>query len=95
MDYVTWAATQAGFSLLVNFSGPGSTPDAAATVDVQVSNDPLAVNDPTNARWNTHDVLNGLTADTNDTIIAPIYAARLNCTAYTSGTITLHIGYPS
>ncbi len=56
--------------------------------------DPLAFNDPTHARWNNHDTLVSLTQDANDTIIAPIYAVRLNCSSYSSGTITLQIGYP-
>ncbi len=81
-----------GISLLVNFSGAG-TP-GVGNVDVQVSNDPLAFNDPPHARWNNHDTLVSLTQDANDTIIAPIYAVRLNCSSYSSGTITLQIGYP-
>lgn len=80
----------AAVSILVNFSGGGP---AVGTVSLQVSNDPLANTTPALARWNNHDTLVNLTGDANATIAAPIYAARLNCTAYTSGTITADLGF--
>lgn len=91
-----------GMAFLVNFSGngvgiPGVT-DAVGTITVQVSNDPLAnpnnnATDQANARWNNHDILVGLTTDKNDSVVYPCAYARIYCTAYTSGTVTLQIGY--
>lgn len=83
----------AGVSLLVNFSGPDGVADAVATVSVRLSNDPLAVNSPLLARWNNHDVLVNLTADANSTLAAPVYGIQLNCTSWTSGTVTLDVGW--
>lgn len=92
-----------GMSFLLNFTTegfgiPGPVPTAVATVTVQVSNDPLA--NPNNtvaqqaaARWNNHDVLVGQTTDKNDSVVYPCAYVRLYCTAYTSGTVTLQIGY--
>lgn len=90
-----------GLSFLVNFSGQGvgvlGTP-AVGTVTVQVSNDPLA--NPNNtaaqqatARWNNHDILVTLTADKNSSVVYPCAYTRIYCTLYTSGTITLMIGW--
>lgn len=91
-----------GMAFLVNFSGNGvgipGLPDAVGTVTVQVSNDPLAnpnnnATDQANARWNNHDILVGLTTDKNDSVVYPCAYVRLYATAWTSGTITLQIGY--
>jgi hypothetical protein len=38
--------------------------------------------------------MNNLSADAFGSLTVPVYAMRLNCTAYTSGIITLHIGIP-
>jgi hypothetical protein len=80
----------AGISLLLNFSGGGP---AVATATVQVSNDTVAFSTPVSARWNNHDVLVGLTADKNSSIVYPINCIRLQLTAWTSGIVTLDIGY--
>lgn len=91
-----------GFSFLVNFSGNGvgipGIADAVGTVTVQVSNDPLAnpnnsATDQANARWNNHDILVGLTTDKNSSVVYPCAYARIYCTAYTSGTVTMQIGW--
>lgn len=85
-----------GFPMLVNFSGGGP---AVGTVSVQVSCDPNVAfygNNPAQyalARWNLHDVLQGLTNDKNDSVGFCVYAARLWCSAYTSGTIQLQVGW--
>jgi hypothetical protein len=78
-----------GFSLLLNFSGGGP---AVAVANVQLSNDPLALTNPTQARWNNHDVLVGITVDRNNSIFFPVYACRLQLTAWTSGTVALDVG---
>lgn len=91
-----------GLAFLVNFSGNGvgipGVPDAVGTATVQVSNDPLAnpnnsAADQANARWNNHDILAGLTTDKNSSVVYPCAYTRIYCTAYTSGTITLQIGW--
>jgi hypothetical protein len=82
--------TGAGISLLLNFSGGGP---AVATATVEVSNDPVAFSTPTLARWNAHDILVGITADKNNSIIYPINCLRLRLTAWTSGTVVLDIGF--
>jgi hypothetical protein len=83
---------EAGYSLLVNFSN-----GAVATATVQVSNDPNSnPNNPiavqNTARWNSHDILQNLSASTNSSIVFPVYAVRLSVSAWTSGTISLDIG---
>ena len=85
MKYQIYQA--AGISLLVNL-----TSGASLTAGVQVSNDPLAYTNPSTALWNFHDTLQNLTASKNSSIIYPVYALRLNCSAWTSGTVTLQIG---
>ncbi len=87
-----------GVSLLVNFSGsPGGA--AVATATVQISNDINAGNANPNiaatARWNAHDVLQGITADRNSSIVYPVAYVRLTLSAWTSGTVTLQIGHTS
>lgn len=81
---------QAGYSLLCYITG-------TLTANVQVSNDPLS--NPNNtlaiqntARWINHDVLNTLNASKNSSLVFPVYAIRLNCSAYTSGAVFLDIG---
>lgn len=83
---------QGGISMLLSFSS-----GAVLTGGVQVSNDPLA--NPQNtaavqatAQWNNHDILTALTASKNSSMVFPVYAVRLVCTAYTSGTLYLNIG---
>lgn len=91
-----------GMSFLVNFSGNGvgipGVVDAVGTATVQVSNDPLAnpnrtVAEQAAARWNNHDILVSLTTDKNSSVVYPCAYARIYCTAFTSGTITLQIGW--
>ena len=90
----------AGFSCLVNFSGPGvgagGTP-AVGIVTVQVSNDPNANSNvpalAAAARWNNHDILVGLTTDKNDSIAFAIAYVRLSGTI-ASGVVTLQVGVP-
>ena len=77
----------AGISMLVNFSS-----GANATATVQVSNDPTAYTSPTTALWNSHDVLKAITASTNSSVVYPIYAFRLQLTAWVAGTVTLQVG---
>lgn len=80
-----------GISALVNFSGsPGGA--AIGTAKVQISNDPNVDKNPAIARWNDHDILVGLTADKNSSIVYPVAYVRLNITQYTSGTVTLQLG---
>ena len=79
-------------SLLVNFSGNPVTP-AIGNVTVQVSNDPQVAINPLTARWNAHDILKNLTADTNDTLAAPVYAVRLVAASMTSGIVQLAVGW--
>ena len=74
--------------LLLNFSGGGP---AVGTATVQISNDPLALTSPTTVAWNAHDLMQGLTADTNSSLIVCVVAVRLLVTAYTSGVITLQV----
>lgn len=101
MAFANWYPA-GGIACLVNFSGNGvgipGTPDAVGTVTVQVSNDPAANPNldavtQSNARWNNHDILASLTTDKNSSVVYPCAYARIYCTAYTSGTITLDIGY--
>lgn len=103
MGYANWPNLGAGgLSFLVNLSGPGvGIPGgvaAVATVTVQVSNDVNAnPNQPAAtqalARWNNHDILVNLSTDKNSSVVFPCAYARLYCTAYTSGTATLQIGW--
>ena len=76
-----------GISMLVNISA-----GASLTANVQVSNDPLAFSSPGTALWNLHDVLNNLTTSKNSSMVYPVYALRLNVSAWNSGTATLQIG---
>lgn len=71
-------------TLLVNFSS-----GASATTNIEVSNSPYAVENPTAAAWNSHDTLKALTASANSTLAGPVVAVRINNTVYASGTIRL------
>lgn len=102
MGIANWAGLGgSGIAFLVNFSGAGvgiGLNPAAGTVTVQVSNDVNANPNQTAAtqalaRWNNHDTLKSLTTDQNSSVVFPIAYARLYCTAYTSGTITLQVSW--
>jgi len=87
-----------GMSLILNFSGTtnpatGAPSGAAAvaTATVQISNDPLALTKPDQARWVAHPVLTGITADAVSAQEFTCVAIRLVITAYTSGTVQLGI----
>lgn len=71
---------------------------AVATANVQVSNDPSVGNASpiiaSGARWNLHDVLQNMNADRNSSLAYPVLYARLQVTAWTSGTVALNICYP-
>ena len=71
---------------------------AVATANVQVSNDPTVSHSSAlvaqSARWNLHDVLQGLNTDRNSSLAYPVAYVRLQVTAWTSGTVALHICYP-
>ncbi len=94
-SFQTWLGAM-GQSLLLNFSGGGP---AIANVTVQVSNDPSA--SPQNsqavqnaARWNAHDILQNMTGDKNSSIVYAVAFVRLLVNSYTSGTVTLDVGSP-
>lgn len=83
-----------GISCLMNFSA-----GANLTATLQVTNDPNGnpANTPAvqnTARWQNHDILQGITASKNSSIVYPVAYARLVVTNYISGTVTVDFGVP-
>jgi hypothetical protein len=87
MDYLQAPVT---IGLMIEF--PNS---ASATCEVQYTyDDPFAAyatNWATNANWQNHPILNGITSASSDYIATPVRGIRLNNTAWSSGQPTLTI----
>lgn len=73
--------TAAGESLILTISN-------TATCSVQVTGDPPPYN---LGNWNNHDILVNQTASVNGNIGFPVTAVRLNCSAISSGSVTLSL----
>ncbi len=90
-SYESWQG--GGVSFLVVF--PTGTTVAPAGINVQMSNDANAGSSQASiaatARWNLHDILQGLTASKNDNLGFPCAFVRLAGTVLT-GTVWLDIG---
>lgn len=59
---------------------------ASLTYTIQVTNDKTP---SASGNWNDHDTLFSKTGSANGNISAPVTGVRINCTAYSSGTVTL------
>lgn len=76
-----------GIALLLNIS-----PGASLVATVQVTNDPNYTSNPAICRWNNHDVLQGLSASQNSSLVYPIAGLQLVVSSWVSGSAQLQIG---
>jgi len=78
---------QVGFGCVVS-AGATLTYKVQHTFDV-LGDGTNGTTTPANATWFDHSVVTGQTGNKDGNYAYPIYALRLNVTAYTSGTVTI------